>query len=70
MITLLKRPRRWKDGTFDLAFVGKASDKKPTDIYERMRIGNGSTFLEMDTVTLFWYDLTTQEWVEGEMEDW
>lgn len=62
MITLLKRPRRWKNNTFDLAFVGKSTDAKPTGIYNRMKIGNGSTFFEMDTVTLSFYDLETKTW--------
>lgn len=62
MITLLKRPRRWKNDTFDLAFIGKSTDTKPTGIYQRMRIGNGSTFFEMDKCILSFYDLETQTW--------
>lgn len=40
-------------------FRGLSSDKKPTD-----RVGNGSVFLEMDTLKVYMFDGKNKEWVE------
>ena len=45
----------------DLA--GLSTDTKPTQI-EDMKVGNGSTLIEVDTGKIYFYDLENQEWNE------
>ena len=45
----------------DLA--GLSTDTKPTEI-ENMKIGNGSTFIEINTGKIFFYDLQNEQWKE------
>ncbi len=40
-------------------YIGKTLDDKPT-----VHVPNGSTFLEMDSTTLYIFDAESQEWVE------
>lgn len=47
---------------FDL--VGLSTDTKPITTYNGSLIGNGSTFLSMDTGTVHMYDETGTRWVE------
>lgn len=42
---------------------GLSSDTKPTQIDNKF-IDNGSTFIEMDTGTVFLYDLENKNWEE------
>ena len=48
---------------FEFDFKGMSSDTKPTETYEGSKIGNGSTFMELDTKTLFYYDEAGKQWV-------
>jgi len=52
-----------KDGEtyFTGELRGLSTDTKPTEINGK-KIGNGSVFIEIDTQTLFFYDLSTQTW--------
>ena len=43
---------------------GKSTDTKPTE-----RIENGSTFIEVDTGTMYFYDGETGEWLAFEGSD-
>jgi hypothetical protein len=45
------------------AFSGLSTDTKPTGAYDGAKIANGSTFLEMDTLNLKFYDATTGTWI-------
>ena len=45
------------------AFSGLNTDTKPTGKYAGAKIANGSTFLEMDTLNLKFYDATTDTWI-------
>lgn len=42
-----------------VTLFGLSTDVKPSD-----NIANGSTFIEMDTGTLYFYDAENQEWLE------
>lgn len=44
-------------------FYGLSTDEKPTETYEGASIINGSTFMEMDTKTLYFYDEAGKRWV-------
>lgn len=44
---------------------GLSTDAKPTEINGKT-IDNGSTFIEMDTGKIFFYDLENEEWKEVE----
>ena len=45
-----------------LAIDGLSTDIKPTDVIENARIGNGSTFYEMDTKKCFKFDEENKIW--------
>lgn len=59
MITLVK-----DDTTNELSFKGLSTDTKPTVKYDDLKIINGSTFFEMDTQQVFFYDGDTDDWIE------
>lgn len=59
MITLVK-----DDTTNELSFKGLSTDTKPTVKYNDLKIINGSTFFEMDTQQVFFYDGDTDDWLE------
>lgn len=46
-----------------MEFRGKSSDIKPIGEYQGEPIPNGSTFLEMDTQEVFFYDGETNQWI-------
>ena len=45
-----------------LNFAGLSTDTKPTTAYENILIGNGSTFIAMDTATVYMYDEANSTW--------
>ena len=51
------------DERVSLEIRGLSSDTKPTQIGSKP-IDNGSVFIEMDTGTVYLYDLENQEWNE------
>lgn len=59
MITLSK-----DDTTNELSFKGLSTDTKPTGEYDSLKITNGSTFFEMDTQEIFFYDGDTDTWLD------
>ena len=46
-----------------LSFKGLSSDTKPTIKWDSSPILNGSTFLEMDTQEVYFYDGGTDTWL-------
>ena len=44
---------------------GLSTDTKPTEINGKT-INNGSTFIEIDTGNIYFYDLANEEWKEVE----
>lgn len=68
MVTLLKMPRRWEDGSYNFGFGGKSTDTKPTKTWDDNVIGNGSSFFEIDTLALYFYDKDTDTWIKAKVE--
>lgn len=58
MITLNK-----SDVNEPLSFMGLSTDSKPTQTYNSLKIKNGSTFFEMDTQKVFFYNGATDSWL-------
>ena len=59
MITFAK-----SDTTKEISFKGLSTDTKPTVSFEGMPIVNGSSFFEMDTQDVYFYDGTSDDWLE------
>ena len=51
------------DERLSLEIRGLSSDEKPTEIGTKA-IDNGSVFIEMDTGSVYLYDLENEEWKE------
>lgn len=61
MITYGRKAQTVNAWQFD--FSGLSTDTKPIGEYEGLKIGNGSTFMEIDTKTLYYYDEENSRWV-------
>ena len=48
-----------------IELFGLSTDTKPTGTYHGDPIVNASTFFEMDTGNLYWYDEDSSSWVTG-----
>lgn len=46
-----------------ISLEGLSTDTKPTETYNGNPIANGSTFLELDTKTVYYYDEENDTWV-------
>lgn len=46
-----------------LPFKGLSTDTKPTITFDSLKITNGSTFFEMDTQDVYFYDESTGSWL-------
>ena len=56
----------WQDyqnNTVELQLKGKSTDVKPTGTYNGKKIANGSSFFEIDTQNLKFYDADTDSWI-------
>lgn len=51
------------DTTNELSFKGLSTDTKPTVNYNSLKITNGSTFFQMDTQEVYFYDEATESWL-------
>ena len=58
MVTLDK-----SDVNEPLSFKGLSTDSKPTVKYNSLPIKNGSSFFEMDTQEVYFYDGGTDSWL-------
>lgn len=58
MVTLSK-----DDTTNELSFKGLSTDTKPTVNYNSLKITNGSSFFQMDTQEVYFYDEATESWL-------
>lgn len=47
----------------EFAFKGLSSDTKPTGSYGGIEIANGSSFMEIDSKRISFYDEDAQDWV-------
>ena len=48
--------------TCEFSFKGASTDTKPTVEHDGHKIGNGSTFFEMDTQNVYFYDGDSDDW--------
>jgi hypothetical protein len=62
MITLDGIPKSKSHGAREFEFTGLSTDEKPVGTYKKFKIANGSTFFEMDTKELKFYDEEHKEW--------
>lgn len=47
-----------------LSFKGLSTDTKPTEAFQGLEIPNGSSFLEIDTQNMVFYDAENKTWPE------
>ena len=59
MITLVK-----DDTKKELDLNGLSTDTKPTVSFEGLKLTNGSTFFEMDTQNVYFYDEAADDWLD------
>ena len=59
MITLVK-----DDTKKELDLNGLSTDTKPTVSFEGLKLTNGSTFFEMDTQNVYFYDQDVEDWLD------
>ncbi len=59
MVTICK-----DDVTNKLKFDGLSTDTKPTGTFNGMKIVNGSSFFEMDTQEIYFYNEAANAWLE------
>ncbi len=50
--------------TSPMELIGKSTDTKPTGNIDGRPIINGSTFIEMDTGEVYWFDEAAGEWIK------
>ena len=65
MITAVRTGGTNEAGTWD--FTGLSTDEKPTETFEECKILNASTFFEMDTKKVSFYDESTDDWLPKEV---
>lgn len=67
MITVDEIPKIKNGGKYDISFSGKSTDTKPVKTYQYkgnvLSIANGSSFFELDTKSLSFYDEDTDTWL-------
>ena len=64
MVTIQKVENKRTLGNDEVVNVelrGLSTDEKPTEINGK-KIDNGSVFIEIDTETIYFYDLENEEW--------
>lgn len=52
-------------GSGPMSFKGKSTDTKPTETFEGQKILNGSSFFEIDTQNIVFYDGDNNAWLEN-----
>jgi len=63
MITIDETPRLKTGGKYEFSFKGLSTDAKPTETHMDLPIANGSSFMEIDTKELKYYDEAGKSWV-------
>ena len=56
--------RAYEEGNNEFHFKGLSTDTKPEGIYQGKQIANGSSFFEMDTQLIYYYDGATNKWLD------
>ena len=52
------------DTSDELSFKGLSTDTKPVNTFNGLQITNGSSFFEMDTQDVYFYDGAANEWLD------
>lgn len=60
MVTATRTEGNNEIATF--SFKGKSTDTKPTGYWNRTKIKNGSSYLELDTQEVYFYDGDSDDW--------
>jgi hypothetical protein len=55
--------RAYNANNAEFGFKGLSTDTKPTGSYDGKTIANGSTFFEMDTQEVYFYDGDSSDWL-------
>lgn len=63
MVTTDGLPIRRADEKYKFSFDGLSTDTKPTKEYSGYPIANGSSFFELDTQSISFYDESTESWL-------
>lgn len=63
MITLDETPKLKQGGKYLIPFSGLSTDTKPAEFYDNLPIANGSTFMELNTKKVYFYDEEHKQWV-------
>ena len=63
MVTIYSQKDKDGNKKYELELRGLSTDEKPTTI-KGATIENGSTFIEIDTGKIYFYDLENQQWME------
>lgn len=64
MITICKTTSSMSDGAPIMELRGKSTDTKPIDTLCGYKVGNGSTFFEIDTGEVFVFDVDGKAWIK------
>ena len=62
MVTYDANPTRRNDGKYEFSFKGLSTDTKPTGTWHNQGIANGSSFLEINTQAISFYDEEGETW--------
>lgn len=63
MITMDETPKLKQGNTYAMSLKGLSTDTKPVGEYQNLAIANGSSFMELDTKSLKFYDEEGGEWL-------
>lgn len=63
VVTLVRRGKEYNVPIIE--FYGLSTDEKPKYDDSGAEIPNGSIFLEMDTLNVFFYDTVQNTWISG-----
>lgn len=65
MITMDGQPSVEAGDRFKFSLDGLSTDTKPTKEYNGHKIANGSSFFELDTQSIAFYDESTESWLKS-----
>lgn len=65
MITMDGQPSVEAGDRFKFSLDGLSTDTKPTKEYNGHKIANGSSFFELDTQAIAFYDESTELWLKS-----
>lgn len=60
--TLARKDKTTGEDIYNMSLKGLKTDTKPVEKWEGMRIGNGSSFMEIDDAGFYMYDESTDTW--------